>query len=160
MCDLLKHRLLLIMDLRTLSGPMDAPPSVLMIDDSPADCRLVQEMFAESTSNIEFHAVPDGPTAFDFLSRKPPYQKERIPDIIVVDLNLPVLGGKKILNLVKTHEAWKSIPVVVLSASSDPLDISECTELGAERYFVKPASVDDYLRVIKEIEHLLRQLHP
>jgi CheY-like chemotaxis protein len=131
-----------------------------MIDDSPADCRLVQEMFAESTSNIEFHAVPDGPTAFDFLSRKPPYQKERIPDIIVVDLNLPVLGGKKILNLVKTHEAWKSIPVVVLSASSDPLDISECTELGAERYFVKPASVDDYLRVIKEIEHLLRQLHP
>jgi CheY-like chemotaxis protein len=84
----------------------------------------------------------------------------RTPDIIVVDLNLPVLGGKKILNLVKTHAEWKSIPVVVLSASSDPVDISECTELGAERYFVKPASVDDYLRVIKDIEHLLRQLHP
>jgi chemotaxis family two-component system response regulator Rcp1 len=139
---------------------MDQTPTVLMIDDNPADCRLVQEMFIESNSHIDFNAVPDGPTAFDFLSKKHRFAGMRTPDIIVVDLNLPVLGGKKILNLVKTHAEWKSIPVVVLSASSDPVDIAECTELGAERYFVKPASVEDYLRVIKDIEHLLRQLHP
>jgi CheY-like chemotaxis protein len=69
-----------------------------------------------------------------------------------------VLGGKKVLNLIKTDPQWKSLPVVVLSASSDPDDISECKELGAERYFTKPSTIEDYLRVISEIDQLMRQL--
>jgi chemotaxis family two-component system response regulator Rcp1 len=141
-----------------LAGDMPGPPQVLMIDDSEADCRLVREMFAESNADIEFHSVPDGPSAFDFLTRTRRYAAAPTPDLIVVDLNLPILGGKKILNLIKSHPDWRSIPVVVLSASDDQADIRECQELGAEAYFVKPASVDDYLRVIKAIETLMRQL--
>lgn len=137
---------------------MGSAPRVLMIDDNPSDCRLVQEMFAESNAEIEFHSVPDGPNAFDFLSHTRRYAAAPTPDLIVVDLNLPVLGGKKILNLIKTHPDWRTIPVVVLSGSSDPEDVRTCRELGAEAYFVKPSSVEDYLRVIKDIEALLRQL--
>ncbi len=136
-----------------------ATHTLLMIDDNPADCQLVREMFLENDADIEFHSVPDGPTAFDFLSRTRRYAAAPRPDIIVVDLNLPVLGGKKILNLIKTNAEWKSIPVVVLSSSSDPRDIRECSDLGAERYFVKPSSVDDYLRVIKDIEQLLGRIN-
>jgi CheY-like chemotaxis protein len=141
-----------------LERGMNQPPCVLMIDDNPADCRLVKEMFVESRSEIDFRSVPDGPSAFDFLSKKRTHAGAPTPDLIVVDLNLPILGGKKILNLVKTHPDWRAIPVVVLSASTDPADIAECRELGAERYFTKPASVEDYLRVISEIDQLMRQL--
>lgn len=137
---------------------MPNPPCILMIDDNPADCRLVKEMFVESSSDVDFRSVPDGPSAFDFLSKTRGYVGAPRPDLIVVDLNLPVLGGKKILNLVKSHPEWRVLPVVVLSASSDPEDMAECRELGAERYFVKPGTVDDYLRVIKEIDTLMRQL--
>jgi two-component system, chemotaxis family, response regulator Rcp1 len=137
---------------------MTRPPCILMIDDNPADCRLVKEMFAESRSEVDFHSVSDGPRAFDFLSKARGYEHAPTPDLIVVDLNLPILGGKKILNLIKTHPQWKHIPVVVLSTSSLKEDIAECLELGAERFFTKPATVEDYLRVISEIDQLLKQL--
>ncbi|MBA2482613.1 MAG: response regulator [Planctomycetes bacterium] len=137
---------------------MSCPPTVLMIDDNPADCRLVKEMFAESEAKVDFHSVADGPKAFDFLSKSRNYASSPTPDLIVVDLNLPILGGKKILNLIKTDQRWKAIPVVVLSSSSLQEDIDECMELGAERYFTKPATVDDYLRVISEIDQLLKHL--
>ncbi len=129
-----------------------------MIDDNPADCRLVKEMFAESEAQVDFHSVGDGPKAFDFLSKSRGYANAPTPNLVVVDLNLPILGGKKILNLIKTDPRWKSIPVVVLSSSSLQEDIDECLELGAERYFTKPATVEDYLRVISEIDQLLKQL--
>jgi CheY-like chemotaxis protein len=137
---------------------MSRPPCVLMIDDNPGDCRLVAEMFAESRPDIEFRTVPDGPSALDFLKQRRAYVGAPTPDLILVDLNLPVLGGKKVLNLIKTDPQWKAMPVVVLSASSDPDDIAECRELGAERYFTKPSTIEDYLRVISEIDQLMRQL--
>jgi CheY-like chemotaxis protein len=137
---------------------MSRPPTVLMIDDNPADCRLVKEMFAESEATVDFHSVSDGPKAFDFLSKSRSYANSPTPDLIVVDLNLPILGGKKILNLIKTDQRWKEIPVVVLSSSSLKEDIEECMELGAERYFTKPATVEDYLRVISEIDQVLKHL--
>ena len=137
---------------------MNHPPCVLMIDDNPADCRLVKEMFLESRSHVDFRSVGDGPTAFDYLIKKGEFSSSPTPDLIVVDLNLPILGGRKILNLVKTHPEWRSIPVVVLSSSSLQEDIDDCLELGAERYFTKPATVEEYLQVIADIDRLMKQL--
>ncbi len=123
-----------------------------MIDDNPGDCDLVHEALLACHPHVHFHSVPNGAQAFEFLGRKGSFAKAPRPDVIILDLNLPVLNGHRILKLLQNDEAWKLIPVVIQSSSELPQDKEETRSGGARRFLVKPATWDEYPALLQVLE--------
>jgi two-component system, chemotaxis family, response regulator Rcp1 len=128
-----------------------------MIDDNPGDCELVRSALALRNPFARFYEVPNGVTAFNFLSHRGQYTSAPSPDVIILDLNLPVMEGQKILKVLQSDETWKRIPVVILT-SSDRSSDKEMTRLGgARKYLVKPTTWDHYPPLVQCLEEFWQQ---
>ena len=126
---------------------------ILMVEDNPADVELTKEAFSEGKLNNRLHVVNDGEEALDYLYKKGRFSDAETPDIILLDLNLPKLNGKQVLAEIKSDEALSFIPVIVLSSSEDNADIKAAYSLNANSFVTKPVAIDDFLEVVKGIEH-------
>lgn len=93
------------------------PMEVLLCEDSPGDVRLTREAFREANKTVKLHVVTDGVEAMAFLNRK--YDRDSCPrpDLILLDLNMPRMGGREVLAHLKTDDSLKTIPVVILTTS-------------------------------------------
>lgn len=113
--------------------------NILIIDDDLEDQQLMKEAFdALVPSQRKIHFAGDGQVAFEFLSQ---YNDPMdLPCLIVLDLNIPKLTGVDILKMLKSHELLNSIPVIILSSSSSPMDMEMAKKEGAVEYFTKPTS--------------------
>lgn len=127
-------------------------PRILLVEDNPGDIRLTQEAFKESTLDIQMDVVTDGEMALDFLFKRGRYGEATLPDIILLDLNLPKKNGIEVLKELKVDEKLKRIPVIVLTTSDADHDISKAYGLHANCYILKPVDFDDFARVIRLIE--------
>lgn len=125
---------------------------ILLVEDNSGDVRLTQEALNESEVESNLSVVSDGAAALDFLARRGAYSDAPIPDLILLDLNLPKLSGQEVLERIKTHDEWKTIPVVVLTTSASDLDIKACYALHVNCYITKPLSFLAFLDVVKQIE--------
>jgi len=125
---------------------------ILVVEDNQGDIRLLQEAFKESGLDCRLHIVRDGEQAIDFLSRKAPYEKSPRPKLVLLDLHLPGKSGREVLVEMKQERELRCIPVVVLSTSSSPDDISAAYCLQANCYVVKPEDLDSLVRFAKMIE--------
>lgn len=121
--------------------------SLLVIEDSNEDfeafCRIITQV---SQVSLEIHRCVDGDEALDFLN-----QAHHHPDLIVLDLNLPGTDGRETLVLIKSSKSLRTIPIVVLSTSSNPKDIADCYQSGVNSYMLKPMNINylkDSLRVM------------
>lgn len=128
------------------------PLQILLVEDNPGDARLVQEALRESGSRNILHAVEDGETAMAWLRREAGYEDKPRPDIILLDLNLPRLDGRQVLEMLKGEKILRSIPVVVLTTSAAEADILRSYDLHANCYVTKPADLEQYMRVIGIME--------
>ncbi len=125
---------------------------VLLVEDSQSDVRLVKEAIVECDSCVKLHVVRDGEEAMEFLMRKGGFSGAPRPDIVLLDLNLPRKDGREVLREIKSCDAIKSIPVIVLSTSTDCEDVTTCYQLGASCYITKPGSVDRFIAMMRQIE--------
>lgn len=125
---------------------------ILLVEDNPADIRLVEEAFKESEINTELSVVQDGVEAINFLKHGKNYKEVPIPDLILLDLNLPRKDGRVVLKEIKEDEDLKHIPVVILTTSSTEEDIYETYAHHANSYIVKPASVGRFIETMKNLE--------
>ena len=125
---------------------------VLLVEDNPADVRLTREAFRDGKIRNQLSVVSDGIQAMDFLKRQPPYEKAPRPDIILLDLNLPRMSGREVLERVKSDPDLRRIPVVILTTSEADKDVLESYDLHANSYIVKPIGFDNFLEVTREIE--------
>ncbi len=126
-------------------------PHVLMIDDNPGDVQLIEEAFKDCRIPVEFHAASDAPAAFEYLTRSEIGGKA-LPDVLILDLNLPCMQGPEVIGALRGHNAWKDIPIVVFSGrkhepSDDALDADEVIE--------KPASYKKYLALVQRLKRYL-----
>lgn len=128
------------------------PITVLIVEDNPADIRLTQQAFAQQKIVSDLHAVLNGAEALKFLHQEGEYNYAPRPDIILLDLNLPLKNGYEVLDEVKNDPDLKSIPVVVLSTSSQKEDIADCYERYANCYITKPFDFKDFLGIVRQIE--------
>jgi chemotaxis family two-component system response regulator Rcp1 len=121
---------------------------ILLVEDNPGDVRLFQEALKGCTLPCKVRVARDGEDARNilFLHRA---DAEPLPDLIVLDLNLPKLTGDQILLLIKADPELRSIPVVILSSSDNKADIQRSYENQAACYLVKPPNLFDYLRMVK-----------
>lgn len=124
------------------------PLEVFLVEDNPADVRLTVEAFRELGSPPTLTVVRDGVEALTTLLDRFG-RKETLPDLILLDLNLPRMDGREVLEKIKTHAGLKHIPVVILTTSQARQDVHRSYELGANAFVNKPVDLEEFLAAIK-----------
>lgn len=148
-----------------LGCPVSGPPrmrrarsaeavDVLLVEDNEGDVVLVREALCDAGVAMRLHVARDGIEALDFLHGRSPHDGAPRPDVILLDLNLPRLHGREVLERLESDPALRAIPVVVLSTSADESDIRMCYQRSANLYVTKPADLDEYVRVIQRLREL------
>lgn len=128
------------------------PIDILVVDDNPADIRLVQEILKKGKMLINLNAVLDGMEAMEYLRKEGKYKDASRPDLILLDLNMPIKDGREVLEEIKSDDKLKTIPVIVMTISKAEEDILRSYNLHANAYIVKPIELDQFINVIKSIE--------
>lgn len=136
------------MDSRNYSSPIE----VLLVEDNPGDVRLTREALREGKVQINLNVVVDGLEAMAFLRKEDKYKDVPVPDLILLDLNLPKKDGREVLEDIKNDNKLKLIPVVVLTTSDAEQDILRTYELHVNCYITKPVDYDQFITVVKSIE--------
>jgi len=128
------------------------PFQILLVEDEPADVHLVRQALKEGEVDCSLQHVVDGFEALEFLRRQ--VESERspgLPDLILLDLNMPRINGREFLAAVKADVRFVAIPVVVLSTSAVERDISQAFQLGAAGYITKPADMNEFFSSIHQL---------
>jgi chemotaxis family two-component system response regulator Rcp1 len=123
---------------------------VLLVEDNPADVRLTVEAFKEATAPSYLTVARDGIEAVAELTERI-RRKAPMPDMILLDLNLPRMDGREVLGQIKKTPGLKQIPVVVLTTSRADQDLLRSYELGANAFINKPADVDLFFAAMKSL---------
>lgn len=131
---------------------MSKPLEVLLVEDDEDDVLLTQEALKDSKVIVSMAVAPDGDDALKRLRRQPPFEDAPIPDLILLDLNLPRVSGREVLKELKADPVLKKIPVVVLTTSAADTDILKCYDLGANCYITKPVDFEQFQRIIKVVD--------
>jgi len=134
------------------SMPTGRSIEILLVEDSPGDVRLTQEVLRDGKVNNRLSIVYDGVAALSFLRREGQYATAPHPDLILLDLNLPKKDGREVLEVIKSDSSFKRIPVVILTTSQAEEDILRAYDLHANCYITKPIDLEQFIRVIKSIE--------
>lgn len=129
-----------------------APIDILLVEDNPGDIRLTQEALKEGKISNILHVATDGEQALDFLYKRGKHKDAPTPDIILLDLNLPRINGRQVLEQIKGHESLRRIPVVVLTTSTAEEDIVRSYDLHVNCYICKPVDMDQFIKVVKTID--------
>lgn len=126
---------------------------ILLVEDSPNDVELILTSLAESHLGNEVAVVRDGEEALDYLYRRGAFH-QRIkgnPVVVMLDLKLPKVDGIEVLASLKADPDLKILPVVILTSSREEPDLSQCYQLGANAYVVKPIDFDEFMQTIKNL---------
>ncbi|MBL4629620.1 MAG: response regulator [Paraglaciecola sp.] len=124
---------------------------ILLVEDNEGDIELTKEAFDEAKFRNNLHIAQDGDEALDFLFKRNGYEDAVMPDIILLDLNLPGTDGKEVLEAIKSDARLKRIPVIVLTSSEADKDIVESYNLHANCYIVKPVSAAKFMKVVQSV---------
>lgn len=127
------------------------PIEILLVEDNPADVLLTQEAFTEANFPHHLHHARDGVDALSFLRGELPFTDAPRPDVILLDLNMPRMGGLEVLDILKMDEALRHIPVIVLTTSRAEMDIWRSYNLHANAYLPKPVSIGEFVDVIQSL---------
>lgn len=130
---------------------MKRKPEILMVDDNPGDIDLTTEVLAQSDGHFHVNAVNDGVEAISYLQRQGKYAKAPVPDLIVLDLNLPRKDGCEVLSSIKADPALAKIPVVIFTTSQANSDITRSYKLGANCYLKKPGNLPEFIAVVQSM---------
>jgi len=128
--------------------------NILIVEDNPGHERLTRYALKKSRIRVVCSVVKDGQEVLDYLRGHPPFGDRAthpVPDLILLDLNLPKRDGREVLGIIMADPAFRNIPVVVLSTSDREEDIRNAMEMGAAEYISKSTGFDVYTKKISEV---------
>jgi two-component system response regulator len=128
------------------------PIAILLVEDNPGDVRLTREALKNSKIPTHLTVVEDGVEAIRYLMREGEYEDAQRPDLILLDLNLPRIDGREVLQTIKHDESLRRIPVVVLTTSDDEHDILATYNLYANCYITKPMDYQRFIEIVQSIQ--------
>jgi len=131
---------------------------VLLVEDDLADVLMIEEALASLPAPPRLHVATDGVEATAFLRREGMHARAPRPAFVLLDLNMPRKDGFEVLREVKGDESLSVIPIVVFSTSDEPQQIRRSYVARANAYVVKPMDVDEFMRVVREIEQFYAQI--
>jgi CheY-like chemotaxis protein len=126
---------------------------ILLVEDNPADIRLTQEALKELRIRHRLQVAEDGGAALSYLEGTCDSTSGRLPDLILLDINLPVMNGLEVLAVIKASDRMKSIPVIIMSSSAAESDVATAYRLNANCYTKKPLELDGFFEVMDSIRH-------
>jgi two-component system response regulator len=124
------------------------PVDILLVEDNPGDVRLTKEALKDAKVLNEIFIARDGVEAMEILHRKGKFSKVPLPDLILLDLNLPKKDGREVLAEIKEDPILKHIPVVILTTSKADEDIIKTYNLHANAYITKPVDLNRFAEII------------
>jgi CheY-like chemotaxis protein len=128
------------------------PIEVLLVEDNPGDVRLTEEALKEGKLAIHLTVARDGLEATEILHQRNCYANAKRPDLILLDLNLPKIDGRQVLQEIKNDPKLMRIPVVVLTTSEADSDILTTYGSHANCYITKPVDMDRFVDIVKLLE--------
>jgi CheY-like chemotaxis protein len=127
---------------------------ILLVEDNPNDVELTLRAFKKHNLSNKVHVVNDGEAALDFIFCTGAYRNrdfQKPPKIILLDLKLPKIGGKEVLQRIKSDERTKIIPVVVMTSSQEEKDVFESYRLGVNSFVIKPVNFEKFVNTVAEL---------
>ncbi len=133
------------------SAPAMTPAEILLVEDNEHYVYLTQRAFGKAKLIANLHHVDNGEKCLKFLRRQPPYASAPVPDIILLDLDMPVMDGRQVLAEIVKDEALKHLAVVVLTSGDEHHEILRMYQLRCNSYICKPTDFDKYVDMIRKI---------
>jgi two-component system response regulator len=133
---------------------MKTAHAILLVEDNPADITITQRALRDSGLSVDLLVVRDGQEAVDYLLRQGAHAHSdcwRNPDLILLDLNLPRLDGREVLERIRGRPELKAVPVIVLTTSRRPEDVQQLYAAGANTYIAKPQEFARFVEVLRTI---------
>ena len=129
------------------------PVTILLIEDDPGHALLIEKNLRRAGIANDIIVLDNGQKAVDFLFKEGAYKgnQQPVPPLILLDLNLPVLDGFNVLKRIKSDNRTRQIPVIVLTTTDSPHEISRCYELGCNVYITKPVEYDNFSDAIRKL---------
>lgn len=125
---------------------------ILMIEDNRGDVELTKIAFENVDIPCKIHVAHDGQEGVEYLRKEGEFSNATTPDLILLDINMPRMNGKEVLQIVKNDLELMSIPIIMLTSSDAQSDISDAYQKHANSYIIKPFSIDKFIEVAKRIE--------
>jgi CheY-like chemotaxis protein len=129
------------------------PVEILLVEDNEDDAVIIQEVFSDMRLATLIHVVRDGEEALAYLQRTGKYKVVRMPDIVLLDINMPKKNGFEVLEEIKKDPRLQSLPVIMLTTSHREEDIVRSYAKGACSYIHKLVDLDRFKHLIKQFEH-------
>ena len=128
-------------------------PHVLLVEDNPDDVFFIEDIFEKSQIRQKLHVVGDGADALRFLRREGPYADAPRPSLIILDLKLPKVDGLEVLEALKSDDALRAIPVIVLTTSDADADAAASYDLQATSFITKPKDLEEFGAIMQRLQH-------
>lgn len=128
--------------------------SILLVEDNPDDVELTRLAFEEANVANDLVVVADGAEALDYLFARGTHARRdpaELPSIVLLDLNLPRLDGREVLQAIRANPATRAVPVIVLTTSAEPLDVETSYALGVNSYIRKPVDFEQFVWAVKQV---------
>ncbi len=134
-----------------MTDRIDDPITVLLVEDNPGDVRLIRDAFEQLSTETTIHVATDGDEALGFLTECRDSDPDSVPDLVLLDLNLPRMTGLEFLETIKDDATLARIPVLVLTSSEAVEDVLDSYELSANAYLTKPTDPDEYAAMVEAV---------
>jgi two-component system, response regulator len=127
--------------------------AILLVEDNASDEELTLRALKRSQIRNPVVVTRDGAAALDYLFRRGPYagRTGEVPQVVLLDLNLPKIGGLDVLRAIRDDERTKRLPVVVLTSSKEDQDLVRSYDLGANSYIVKPVDFNQFAEAVRQL---------
>ncbi len=125
---------------------------ILLIEDNEGDIILTKEAFEDAKIMVKLNVVRDGKEGIDYLCAKGAYANRELPELLLLDINLPKINGHEVLRFVKTSDDLKRIPVIMLTTSSSEKDINIAYNEYVNCFITKPLDITEFLHVVAGIQ--------
>lgn len=135
---------------------LDKTSQILLVEDNPADVGLLKLALKEAGLDCDLTLLEDGAEAVALLRRPDLLQQTRIPDLAILDLNLPKVGGLEVLEAIRANPALDSMAVAILSSSSSPRERAKVEECGVDRFLTKPLDLDGFMLLGSILKNLIQ----
>ena len=126
---------------------------ILLVEDNEGDIVLTLDAFDESKLETEISVARNGQEALDFLYNRGAFAEAKKPDLILLDINIPLYNGHEVLKKIKNDPKLRKIPVIMLTTSGFPNDIDQAYSNNCNSYVQKPLDMNDFLEAIAKIEN-------
>jgi CheY-like chemotaxis protein len=127
--------------------------TILLAEDDLGHARLIEKNLRRANIANNIVRVTDGQAAVDYLFAEENLKArgQSMPVLVLLDLNMPILDGYQVLKIMKANERTKRIPVVILTTTDDPREVTKCYELGCNIYITKPVDYDNFTEAIRKL---------